>query len=148
MQKPSSDDHLRARTSSQIAGLEMALKHYRIDNGEYPVTVSGSMPSPVNQGDPATYADSARLLFSSLSGRANFGTAPVSGIKSYYPFKRNQISGLSSTVAADAWGNAIGYNSRKPHHNPGSFDLWSTGGGKLIAEKSRWIANFGLPDEN
>jgi type II secretory pathway pseudopilin PulG len=132
----------RSRTTTEIAALGTALENYKIDNGTYPVPTSGSMPNASTDGDPTAYTTSAKLLFTSLSGRSSFEIDPVAGgPKSYYPFKKNQVTGTPS-AAVDAWGNSYGYNSVNPVYNVGFCDLWSTANAADISKKTQWIGNF------
>ncbi|PTX94851.1 hypothetical protein DB346_22065 [Verrucomicrobia bacterium LW23] len=132
----------RNRAQSEVAALSTALENYKIDNGTYPVPASGSMPNATTAGDPISYITSAELLFTALSGRANFDTEPVAGVKSYYPFKKNNVKAGPTSPVVDPWGNAYGYNSVDPAYNVGFFDLWTTCGANELTKKSQWIGNF------
>jgi len=107
-----------SRTESEIAGMEMALEHYKNDNGAYPrSTTTRRTPS----GYPSTIEIyNSTNLYSALSGK-------------YFTFNANETRvepTSGKTYVVDPFGAPYNY-----YCNPGavnqtntaSFDLWSYG---------------------
>ncbi len=118
-----------SRTRSEIAAMEMALEHYKDDNGAYP-WAAGPRVTAGAQGFPgaAEYSNSA-VLYTALAG----------GSKIYYNFKPYQLR-TNTTLAAicviDPFGNPYNYyqtnipfsvGSQYFANNLATFDLWSYG---------------------
>ncbi len=112
-----------SRAQAEIAAMELALEHYKSDNGHYPPsTVTRNSPPP---GYPTTAieVDNSIDLYSALSSK-------------YFAFKPNQtrVDPVSrNTYVIDPFGNP--YNYYCPQNPPpgtvwsnqASFDLWSYG---------------------
>jgi prepilin-type N-terminal cleavage/methylation domain-containing protein len=158
----------RSRAASEIQAMSTALEGYKTDNGIYPIgtTTAGSSssllgpPTVAYSLDPtaATYQTSSEALFQALSGITNYATdLPLAGVKSYMPFKINQIGNSAGpSYIKDPWNYSYGYSSgdnkspqvQYPYNGAGFFDLWSTGGitlAKVTATPSltnAWISNW------
>ena len=115
-----------ARTQSEIATMEMALEHYKSDNGVYPWT-PGPRVTSGSQGYPgwAEKSNSA-VLYNALAG----------GPKIYFNFKSNELravklpSGVTVTNVIDPFGSPYNYyqtNNPTMVTNVATFDLWSYG---------------------
>ena len=110
-----------SRAQTEIAAIEMALEHYKNDNGSYPTTPN---VRPTNVNAPQ-YGNSA-LLYSALAGGPNFP-------KTYMKFSATQIRPISQTVTnlVDPFGTPYNYYCTQPPQldqtNSASFDLWSYG---------------------
>jgi prepilin-type N-terminal cleavage/methylation domain-containing protein len=121
--------HTKAATSraqSEIATMEMALEHYKNDNGVYPATIwlratASGYPGQVEVSNSA-------VLYTALAG----------GPKTYYTFRADQIRVPSANVTnvIDPFGNPYNYyqtnspqwaNPQYFTHNVATFDLWSYG---------------------
>jgi general secretion pathway protein G len=114
-----------SRTQSEIAAMELALEHYKNDNGAYPTTpLNGKRNSPSPPGFPTTIEiDNSTNLYSALAGK-------------YFTFKPNQtgvdpISGNKYVI--DPFGHPYNYYCPPAPatglvwSNQASFDLWSYG---------------------
>ncbi len=112
-----------SRTQAEIAAMEMALEHYKSDNGVYP-WAAGPRVTAGAQGYPGTaeYSNSA-VLYAALAG----------GPKRYYNFKADQLrtnTTLSAIYIVDPFGNPYNYyqtNDPTLVTNVAAFDLWSYG---------------------
>jgi len=114
-----------ARTQSEIATMEMALEHYKSDNGVYPWTPGPRVTAGL-QGYPgkAEFSNSA-VLFTALAG----------GPKVYFNFKSNELravslNGVTVTNVIDPFGSPYNYyqtNNPILVTNVATFDLWSYG---------------------
>jgi general secretion pathway protein G len=108
-----------SRTQSEIAAMEMALEHYKNDNGIYPKsTTFRNSPSP--PGLPTTIEIyNSTNLYSALSGR-------------YFTFTPNQTRVDPATGHAyvvDPFGSPYNYYCYPGQvwSNQATFDLWSYG---------------------
>jgi general secretion pathway protein G len=110
-----------SRAQSEIAAIEMALEHYKNDNGAYPTTPSGRPTS----ASASPYGNSP-TLYSALAGGPNFP-------KTYMKFSASQIRpiDLTTTNLVDPFGTPYNYYCTQPTQldqtNSASFDLWSYG---------------------
>ncbi len=106
------------RAQSEIAAMELALEHYKSDNGAYPKsTTIRHSPSPPGTWGNIEINNSASLC-SALAGK-------------YFTFKPNQLAVAGvSTYVVDPFGAPYNYycNPGAPDQtNTASFDLWSYG---------------------
>jgi general secretion pathway protein G len=114
-----------SRAQAEIAAMEMALEHYKGDNGVYP-WAAGPRVTSGNQGYPGTaeYSNSA-VLYNALAG----------GPKIYFNFKPYQLrpvvlNGITTTNVIDPFGSPYNYyqtNNPILVTNVATFDLWSYG---------------------
>jgi prepilin-type N-terminal cleavage/methylation domain-containing protein len=162
----------RSRAAGEIQGMSTALESYKTDNGIYPVgnTTAGTAsaltgpPGGTYPLDPSLvggkYQISSEALYQALSGQAYYTATPVAGVKSYMPFKINQIGNPAGPLSyvKDPWNYSYGYstgspsspptvNDLAPYNSAGFFDLWSTGGttGPTTANPNAinaWISNW------
>jgi type II secretory pathway pseudopilin PulG len=110
-----------SRAQAEIAAMEMALEHYKSDNGVYPTS---SVNRATLSGYPSTIETyNSAALYTALAG----------GPKIYYHFKADEIrsnSTLSVTYVVDPFGNPYNYyqtNVPTLVTNVATFDLWSYG---------------------
>jgi prepilin-type N-terminal cleavage/methylation domain-containing protein len=100
-----------------------------------------------------SYESASLYLYTQLSG-TNADRTPITGSKSYFTFKPNQLSPSDQTLPVefirDPFGNSYGYstaNQADPAkgYNP-TFDLWSTAGltsdPPTDAITQQWIKNW------
>jgi prepilin-type N-terminal cleavage/methylation domain-containing protein len=120
-----------ARTRSEIAAMEMALEHYKNDNGGYPAAGANWLRATAS-GYPGVveYSNSAVLY-----------TALAVGPKRYFSFRGDQlrpvvVNGITTTNVIDPFGNPYNYyqtnipqsvNATYFANNLATFDLWSYG---------------------
>ncbi|MGD0059345.1 MAG: type II secretion system protein GspG [Verrucomicrobiia bacterium] len=114
-----------SRTQAEIAAMEMALEHYKSDNGVYP-PITGLRVTAGAHGYPgaAEYSNSA-VLYAALA----------LGPKRYFDFKAYQLrpvvlNGITTTNVIDPFGNPYNYyqtNDPTLVTNVAAFDLWSYG---------------------
>ena len=124
---------------------------------------------PRVEGNPAKYLDACLVLYKAISGDAEPPDKPDGKpeTKGYFEFKPVQLSKDSSgsiRFIQDPFGNSYGYStagakeeekfredlqkdpkaprSATPKGFSPNFDLWSTGGTKLITEQKRWVKNW------
>ncbi|HEY6071296.1 MAG TPA: type II secretion system protein, partial [Chthoniobacterales bacterium] len=129
-----------SRAEAEIAAISAALENYKSDNGIYPADPNTNSLKPNSMGDPsqAAYQNASLSLYKAISGDADNDSSRVAEMKSYFPFKPNQLYPLTQTSAVtyirDPFGNCYGYSTVKSSapsgtdgYNP-TFDLWSTGG--------------------
>jgi general secretion pathway protein G len=116
----------RSRAQGEIAAMEMALEHYKSDNGVYPRSTP-TRSSGLGQVAGPTEISNSGSLYAAL-------TAP----KAYMTFKANQIAMKGViTYVIDPFGSPYNY-----YCNPGaanqtntaSFDLWSYGANGINEE--------------
>ena len=114
-----------ARTQTEIAAMEMALEHYKSDNGAYPA-VGPHWQRASMSGYPGQYEYSnSAVLYNALAG----------GPKVYFNFKPYQlrpvqVAGVTTTNVIDPFGNPYNYyqtNNPSMVTNVATFDLWSYG---------------------
>ena len=155
-----------ARAETEIAAISAACESYKADNGIYPrgnADLSNTTPYDTDNldartnGDPTTttYQNASLYLYIQISG-IDANRNPITGAKSYFTFKPNQLSptdGQSVPVQfiRDPFGNSYGYstaNQANPAngYNP-TFDLWSTAGltanpGSPDTITPQWIKNW------
>lgn len=160
----------RERATAEIAGMSNALESYKLDNGDYPRTVtvnsnvysSDTLDARTNlDATSVAYKSASLVLYVALSGDANLdrsidATEKAAG-KIYYTFKPNMLfprvsgtSGLAVQFIADPFRNAYGYSTigslstsgTAGGYNP-TFDLWSTAGsGTSATLLPSWIKNW------
>jgi type II secretory pathway pseudopilin PulG len=156
----------RARAETEIAAMSAACESYKADNGIYPrgnADLSNTTPYDTDNlnartnGNPATttYQKASLYLYIQLSG-TDANRTPITGAKSYFTFKPNQLSPSDQTLPVefirDPFGNSYGYstaNQADPAkgYNP-TFDLWSTAGlttdpgGTPDTITPQWIKNW------
>lgn len=112
-----------SRAQAEIAAMEMALEHYKSDNGAYP-PITGPRVTSGAQGYPGTaeYSNSA-VLYTALAG----------GPKIYFTFRADQVRSnttLAANYVVDPFGNPYNYyqtNNPTLVTNVATFDLWSYG---------------------
>lgn len=149
----------RSRASSEIQAMSTGLEGYKTDNGIYPPASNLTTNTyTANDGSQSggVYQASSQLLYQALSGQTNFNDIHLAGVKSYMPFKPNQLGNVSaaagttgsgSTYIQDPWNYSYGYSTGStanyPYNGSGFFDLWSTGG-YLVAKlnTNAWISNW------
>ena len=138
----------RSRAEAEIAAMSAALENYKADNGIYPSDPSTQALDPTTKPDFSSYATASLYLYKTLSG-SDEKRAPITGAKSYFAFKPNQLSpadGKSDIQAIrDPFGNSYGYSTKRSAtgsggYNP-TYDLWSTGG-ETEAATAKWIKNW------
>ena len=159
----------RSRGRTEIKAMGTALENYKADNGSYfqTNTFSGTNTYASTDGTVSggLYQEASQGLYQALSGKTNFEDVPTGGVKTYFPFKANQLgnanasagtAGSSSTYIEDPWGNSYGYctgdTNNPPQYPPnngsGFYDLWATGGilsGNATANPTltnSWISNW------
>jgi type II secretory pathway pseudopilin PulG len=130
----------RARAETEIAAISAALESYKADNGIYPrdTTITDTLNARVS-GDPmsTSYQQASLYLYIQLSG-TNADRTPITGARSYFAFKPNQLSPSDQAQPVqfirDPFGNSYGYSTANQAdpitpkgYNP-TFDLWSTSG--------------------
>jgi general secretion pathway protein G len=118
-----------SRGQAEIATMEMALEHYKDDNGAYPWT-AGPRVTAGAQGYPGTAEiRNSSVLYTALAG----------GSKIYYNFKAYQLrtnTTLAAIYVVDPFGSPYNYyqtnipqtvDSMHFANNLATFDLWSYG---------------------
>jgi type II secretory pathway pseudopilin PulG len=130
----------RSRAETEIAAMSAACESYKADNGIYPrdATTTDTLNARVS-GDPTStsYQQASLYLYIQLSG-TNADRTPITGARSYFAFKPNQLSpsdqALPVQFIRDPFGNSYGYSTANQAdpitpkgYNP-TFDLWSTSG--------------------
>lgn len=143
---------LRSRAEAEIAAMSAALESYKADNAVYPSGATTDALAPT-ESDPVTYRSASLVLYRALSGDDNNDDARASELKTYFPFKPNQLGPavppqVKVDYVKDPFGNSYGYSTMKASnanalegYNP-TFDLWSTGNGTTAADQSGWIKNW------
>jgi len=146
----------RSRAETEIAAMSAALESYKADNGIYPrdATTTDTLNAQVS-GDPTStsYQQASLYLYIQLSG-TNANRTPITGARSYFVFKPNQLSPSDQAQPVqfirDPFGNSYGYSTiiaagGTGGYNP-TYDLWSTAGltttpptATVIAQ---WIKNW------
>ena len=140
----------RARAETEIAAMSAACENYKADNGVYPrgnADLGNTTPYDTDNlnsqtdGDPTAnptatrYQKASLYLYIQLSG-INANRTPITGARSYFTFKPNQLSPTDQNLPVefirDPFGNSYGYSTRMAStgsggYNP-TFDLWSTVG--------------------
>jgi general secretion pathway protein G len=111
-----------SRTQAEMAAMELALEHFKSDNGHYPAsTTTRNSPSP--PGFPtAIEIDNSTNLYSALSGK-------------YFTFKPDEIRvdpASGNKYVMDPFGHPYNYycpliGTTAVWSNQASFDLWSYG---------------------
>jgi type II secretory pathway pseudopilin PulG len=128
----------RSRAETEIAAMSAACESYKADNGIYPrdAATTDALNARAS-GDPMStnYQRASLYLYTQLSG-TNADRTPITGAKSYFAFKPNQLSPSDQTLPVefirDPFGNSYGYSTANQAipangYNP-TFDLWSTAG--------------------
>jgi type II secretory pathway pseudopilin PulG len=130
----------RSRAETEIAAMSAACESYKADNGIYPrdATTTDTLNARVS-GDPTStsYQQASLYLYIQLSG-TNADRTPITGARSYFAFKPNQLSPSNQALPVqfirDPFGNSYGYSTANQAdpitpkgYNP-TFDLWSTSG--------------------
>ena len=138
----------RARAEAEIAAMSAALENYKADNGVFPRD-SATDNLDVTTTSLSTYEPPSLKLYEYLSGDTNHDR--TAEVKSYFPFKPNQLSPIDQTQAVtalrDPFGNPYGYStmkasdSTKNGYNP-TFDLWSVGDSAAGTDQTKWIKNW------
>lgn len=112
-----------SRTEAELAAMEMALEHYKDDNGAYPPTIWRRASPPPGYPGVIEQSNSA-VLYTALAG----------GPKKYYSFRADQLAVPSQNVTniIDPFGNPYNYYVYVPGNtdlatNSATFDLWSYG---------------------
>ena len=127
----------RSRAETEIAAMSAACESYKADNGIYPRNSDTDNLDARTNGDPATtaYRRASLYLYIQLSG-TDANRTPITGAKSSFTFKPNQLSPADQTQPVefirDPFGNSYGYSTANQAasasgYNP-TFDLWSTAG--------------------
>jgi prepilin-type N-terminal cleavage/methylation domain-containing protein len=161
----------RARAETEIAAMSAACENYKADNGVYPrgnADLSNTTPYDTDNlnaqtdGDPTAnptatrYQKASLYLYIQLSG-INANRTPITGARSYFTFKPNQLSPTDQNLPVefirDPVGNSYGYSTANQlgdptkGYNP-TFDLWSTSGltatpgGNPDTITPQWIKNW------
>jgi len=145
-----------SRAATEIAALSAALESYKADNGIYPrdTTTTDTLDARVS-GDPTStsYQQASLYLYTQLSG-TNADRTPITGARSYFAFKPNQLSPSDQMQPVqfirDPFGNSYGYSTVQAAtgnsingYNP-TFDLWSTAGttSGSTSDRLQWIKNW------
>ena len=146
----------RSRAETEIAAMSAACESYKADNGIYPrdAATTDTLDAQVS-GDPTTtsYQQASLYLYTQLSG-TNADRTPITGARSYFAFKPNQLSPSDQTQPVqfirDPFGNSYGYSTIQAAtgdstkgYNP-TFDLWSTTGttSGSTADRNQWNKNW------
>ena len=145
----------RSRAETEIAGMSAALESYRADNGIYPrdATTTDTLNARVS-GDPTStsYQQASLYLYIQLSG-TNADRTPITGARSYFAFKPNQLSPSDQAQPVqfirDPFGDSYGYSTiiaagGTGGYNP-TYDLWSTAGlttPPTATVTAQWIKNW------
>jgi prepilin-type N-terminal cleavage/methylation domain-containing protein len=161
----------RARAETEIAAMSAACESYKADNGVYPrgnANLSNTAPYDTDNlnaqadGDPTAdptatrYKKASLYLYIQLSG-TNANRTPITGARSYFTFKPNQLSPTDQNLPVefirDPFGNSYGYSTANQlgdptkGYNP-TFDLWSTSaltatpGGTPDTITPQWVKNW------
>jgi type II secretory pathway pseudopilin PulG len=145
----------RSRAEAEIAALSAALESFKADNGAYPTdkTLTEQVDPTVVPVPPAA----SLYLYEQLSGDTSATLQPpAAGVKSYFTFKPQMLSGpkdLSGNLTAvnyirDPFGNPYGYSTMKAANPAGTagynptFDLWSTANANPPADQNQWVKNW------
>jgi type II secretory pathway pseudopilin PulG len=147
----------RSRAEAEIAAISAALESYKTDNGIYPSDSNTNALKPNSMGDPnqETYQVASLSLYKMISGDADNDSSRLAEMKSYFPFKPNQLypqtQNSAVTYIRDPFGYCYGYSTVKSSapngtdgYNP-TFDLWSTGGNvdsTASPNQAQWIKNW------
>ncbi len=146
----------RSRAETEIAAMSAACESYKADNGIYPrdATTTDSLNARVS-GDPTStsYQQASLYLYIQLSG-TNADRTPITGARSYFAFKPNQLSPSDQAQPVqfirDPFGNSYGYSTiiaagGTGGYNP-TYDLWSTAGltttPPTATVTAQWIKNW------
>jgi type II secretory pathway pseudopilin PulG len=154
----------RDRARSEIQAMSAALESYKADNGIYPTPTVGTGFNTTNDYTTASattangqYQASSAFLYEQLTGTTNYGQLPLTGTKSYMPFKSTQLGNDTPTSSSpiyvrDPFGNSYGYftgtvsgaTTNAPYSGYGFFDLWSTGGDTAVPSTNTaiWVNNW------
>ena len=141
------------RSIAEIHMLSIALDWYKSDHGSYPSDpLSTEQLMPNLTYDPASYIRASQFLFRALSEEPSHGTDGKLFLdrKSYFEFPSRMLrtGETGGTYIVDMAGNSYGYSTFKRLHPDNSegnnleYDLWSTGGGKGVKDKSKWVKNW------
>src|SRR5207248_9222560 len=87
----------RSRAEAEIAAISAALESYKADNGIYPSDANTVALKANTMGDPTqtTYRVASLSLYNIISGDADNDSSRVAEMKSYFPFKPNQLYPLA-----------------------------------------------------
>ena len=146
----------RSRAETEIAAMSAACESYKADNGIYPrdATTTDTLNARVS-GDPTStsYQQASLYLYIQLSG-TNADRTPITGARSYFAFKPNQLSPSDQAQPVqfirDPFGNSYGYSTiiaagGTGGYNP-TYDLWSTAGltttPPTATVTAQWIKNW------
>jgi type II secretory pathway pseudopilin PulG len=137
----------RSRAEAEIAAISAALENYKADNGIYPSDATKTDVDPTASPTPAA---ASLYLYEQLSGDADNDPSRVAEMKSYFPFKPNQLSPTDQSkpvqFICDPFGNIYGYSTAKAlgktyGYNP-TFDLWSITDDTSGTNQTKWIKNW------
>jgi type II secretory pathway pseudopilin PulG len=147
----------RSRAETEIAAMSAACESYKADNGIYPRDATTSdMLDARSSGNPTSYESASLYLYTQLSG-TNANRTPITGARSYFAFKPNQLNPSDQTLPVlfirDPFGNSYGYSTIQQTGNTAAgynptFDLWSTAGltatpgGTPDTVTPQWIKNW------
>jgi len=146
------DKAKRSRAEAEIAAISAALENYKADNGIYPRGAdTDSLDARTDSSAGTSYQKASKYLYGELAGDRDFDGAADAGLKSYFSFKPQMLSGTKDTngnfttisYLQDPFGKSYGYSTAQQAdpskgYNP-TFDLWSTSGGQLTVS---WIKNW------
>ena len=137
----------RSRAETEIAAMSAALENFKADNGVYP---SDNTKTDVDPSVSPTPAAASLFLYEQLSGDADNDSSRIAEMKSYFPFKPNQLSPTDQSKPVqfirDPFGNVYGYSTAKAlgktyGYNP-TYDLWSIGDDSSGTNQTKWIKNW------
>jgi general secretion pathway protein G len=137
----------RSRAEAEIAAMSAALENYKADNGIYPSDTTKTDVDPTASPTPAA---ASLYLYEQLSGDADNDASRVAEMKSYFPFKPNQLSPTDQSkpvqFVRDPFGNVYGYSTAKAlgkayGYNP-TFDLWSITDDRSGTNQTKWVKNW------
>src|SRR6266496_6255705 len=110
----------RSRAETEIAAMSAACESYKADNGIYPYNASTNgldaqtMLNPSATPFPNVYQQASLYLYTQLSG-TNADRTPITGARSYFAFKPNQLSPSDQAQPVqfirDPFGNSYGYST-------------------------------------
>lgn len=151
----------RSSAETEVAAISAACESYKADNGIYPrdATTTDTLNAQVSGNPTSTsYQQASLYLYTQLSG-TNADRTPITGARSYFAFKPNQLSPSDQAQPVqfirDPFGNSYGYSTAyqawidagssgtQRGFNP-TFDLWSTAGttSGSTSDQLQWIKNW------
>ena len=127
----------RSRAEAEIAMMELALEHYKSDNGVYPLSTA---IRDLGSGNPPGQRaiNNCVLLYRALAG----------GVKVYMTFKPNQLGTdplTGNPYIVDPFGYSYNYYCNPgaaDQMNQAAYDLWSCGPGGTNEPPNSIVSNI------